>query len=83
MARPNNSIKAIANASTGVVSEIIPHRITDGVYLGELPSISGDKKAVVFSGDEYSFPPTPEEDDTYTLITDIRDGIVTYLYVIK
>lgn len=82
MAKPNNSISKIKDIS-GADHEIIPHRVSDGVYVGALPDISADEKAVVYSGAKYEFPPIPEGDDTYSLVTEVWGENAVTFFVIK
>lgn len=71
MSRPNTSIKAIQN------NEIIPRRLTDGSYLAEIPTISGDINAVT-SSPEINVPSINNNGENYELFATVDNNVVTF-----
>lgn len=76
---PTNSIsKIVVNSET---HEIIPHRLTDGTNIVDLPpNMGGDKKLVV-SAEPISIPNIPTNSGEYRMFCTMENGIVTPKWV--
>ena len=63
--------------------EVIPHRTTDGSYLGSIPTISTDKNLCVDSNGKI-LPSIPDTGEQFSLISSVKsNGTVEYVWILK
>lgn len=69
MAKPENSIRKIQqiNSSNPQEWEIIPHSLTDGANLAQVPPVLGEDKYVITSVNPLQIPALPQTNGEYVL----------------